>query len=115
VKSSPGFVKVRLAIQGYRHEERLVTTELSPGFHVFLGEQWNVRKGVVANYGYVTDVNAVQPSLWLCRTKVRLRPFSLSGSNISNGTEANTMLSAIQAFRFLKAGLNQRAHHHSLL
>jgi hypothetical protein len=49
VKSSPGFVKVRLAIQGYRQEEKLVITELSPGLDAFLGEPWHASNSIVAD------------------------------------------------------------------
>jgi hypothetical protein len=83
VKNSAGFVKVRLAIQGYRQEEKLVISELSPGFDVFLGEKWNASNGVVADYGYMTDSGPVQPSLWLRRAKVKLHPSKPSKSDIS--------------------------------
>jgi hypothetical protein len=81
-----------------------VITELSPGFDVFLGEQWNVHNGVVADFGYTTDSEVVQPSLWLRRSKVRLRPSAPGESEGSNGIEEINMITAGQANKLLAGG-----------
>jgi hypothetical protein len=99
-KKSPGFVKVRLHIQGYHQEEKLIVTDLAPGFDAFLGEEWNARNSVVADFGYTTDTKSVEPNLWVRRSKTRLFPNVGKRNTPSNDSE-NSMLSAIQARRIL--------------
>lgn len=101
-KVSPGFVKVRMTIQGFTQEVKLTVTELSPGFDIFLGEEWNRRNGVIADYGYSTDERSVEPSLWLRRSRTRLYPRTQQQAAIPKADDGGAhVLSAVQAYRLL--------------
>ena len=109
-KPSPGFVKVRLQLQDMRQDVKLVITDLAPGFDVFLGETWNRRNGVIADYGYTKGATVIEPSLWLRSSNVRLYPKLQRASPPSERVaEGAVWLSAVQAYRMLSAGTRQGA------
>ena len=103
-KTSPGYVDVRLVIQGLTQQLRLTVTDLSPGFDVFIGEAFNQRNGVVADYGYASDKQSVEPSLWLRRQNTRLYPRAAPTASAAVVKDGVRMLSAVQAYRLLSQG-----------
>ena len=103
-KTSPGYVNVRMTIQGLTQQLKLTVTELSPGFDVFIGEAFNRHNGVVADFGFEAEEQSVEPSLWLRRQRIKLYPRAARPEPAAVVKDNVRMLSAVQAYRLLSKG-----------
>ncbi|MEO0804518.1 MAG: retropepsin-like aspartic protease/reverse transcriptase, partial [Cyanobacteria bacterium J06642_2] len=101
-----GEVKIRVQIQGYRQELRLLVVPLAPGFDMLLGDEWSTREGVLADYGWEGEDSKSDPNLLLRSRSLRLRPLQMrrtvAFSPTTTAANKNVgMLTAMQAYRLL--------------
>lgn len=100
---SPGYCKVNVSIGKYHETILLNVVELAPGFDVILGDEWSIKRGVLADSGW----HDTKPSLLIRSKNVRLYPHELTPKprqyDNKSGTSDN-IVSAKQALNMLVHG-----------
>jgi hypothetical protein len=97
--TSPGTVRIHLAIQKYTSAVTLCVLSLVPGFGVVLGDAWARRHQLLVDYGVSSSGQA--PSLLLSSKRLRLCPVSSPQVASGSSTLECNLISAQQAKRLL--------------
>jgi hypothetical protein len=98
--NATGLVKGKLDMHEYNREMSLYVIDMTPGFHIILGDTWCKQEGVLADFGVDEPSAYIPPSLWLRHKLMRLFPQTSSGP-IAARPQQKPLMSAMQTAKWL--------------